>query len=207
MIAATTTAMAQGRPFSWTGFYIGAHAGGTWGDAVHTFDNGAPTGNSHPNGGLVGAHAGYNFQSGNLVFSLEGDIEKSTAHGAFANPIGITSAGAAEQSMAASLRGRFGIAADRTLFYVTAGWTTATWQFRGGPAGLPPTSGYRDRLSGWTAGLGLEYAFTSNLTLRVEYRYADYGSARGSLAPAFAGVTMPVDLIQHSVRSGITFKF
>ncbi|MGX9117301.1 outer membrane protein [Mesorhizobium sp. BHbsci] len=32
-----------------------------------------------------------------------------------------------------------------------------------------------DTETGWTAGAGAEYAFTDNLTARVEYRYADFG--------------------------------
>ncbi len=33
--------------------------------------------------------------------------------------------------------------------------------------------------TGWTAGLGLERAFTSNVTGRVEYRYTDLGNDPG----------------------------
>ncbi len=66
-------------PIPWQGFYIGGHAGGVWGDtSVH--DDFTYVGDPSFNGGLGsagfigGAQAGYNFQRGNVVFGLEGDI-------------------------------------------------------------------------------------------------------------------------------------
>src|SRR5687767_7008938 len=50
--------------YTWTGFYVGAHAGGAWIDTVGTDDS---------NGGFIGgAHVGFNLRSGRTVFGLEG---------------------------------------------------------------------------------------------------------------------------------------
>jgi len=80
--------------YSWTGFYIGGTAGGTWG----SFDpktsteclipgtgyfgcgnvpgvNAAGVQSIKPTGFTGGFEAGYNWQASNFVFGLEGDIE------------------------------------------------------------------------------------------------------------------------------------
>ena len=69
----------------------------------------------------------------------------------------------------ATLRGRVGFAADRALFYVTAGGaftdikpSTGALTFGGGTE------------PGWTAGGGVEYAITDNWTAKIEYLYASF---------------------------------
>jgi len=57
------------------GFYTDVDGGYGRVPPPHSFDNGAPSGNSHPNGGLRSAYAGYNFQTGRSMTGLEGDIE------------------------------------------------------------------------------------------------------------------------------------
>src|ERR1043166_758416 len=77
--------------WNWSGFYIGAHGGGGWGrsDVTHSTIFAAPglafpldaaavttasSPNLRPNGWIAGVHAGYNVQTGNFVWGLEGDI-------------------------------------------------------------------------------------------------------------------------------------
>ncbi|MFA5900841.1 MAG: hypothetical protein WC829_17205, partial [Hyphomicrobium sp.] len=63
-------------PFSWTGFYVGAQLGGLG----NSSDISDPLGASifgNPNvatGAFVGGQAGYNYQSGMMVYGLEADI-------------------------------------------------------------------------------------------------------------------------------------
>src|SRR6266849_10310914 len=68
----------------WAGFYIGINGGYGWGDT--SFDI-HPIGNATPRGGLVGGHAGYNWQYGSVVAGLEADFDgadiKQTAPLAF----------------------------------------------------------------------------------------------------------------------------
>jgi outer membrane immunogenic protein len=72
--------------YSWTGFYLGANAGGGWGrssaDVVfdprpHTgvIDSAVGSASHAINGGLGGLQAGYNWQARAFVFGLEADIE------------------------------------------------------------------------------------------------------------------------------------
>jgi len=77
--------------WNWTGFYIGASGGGTWGRAEITHsvipapagqalpeDAAAVTAASspllNPNGIVAGGHAGFNYQTGSFVWGLEGDF-------------------------------------------------------------------------------------------------------------------------------------
>ena len=75
-------------PFTWTGFYLGLQTGYVWGDASHSFSDGSFGGSSDPNGWVGGGYAGYNWQSGNFVFGLEGDIEGGDVGGSFHNAAG-----------------------------------------------------------------------------------------------------------------------
>ncbi|KAI94117.1 hypothetical protein T281_12770 [Rhodomicrobium udaipurense JA643] len=66
-------------PALWQGFYLGGHVGAAWSkaDVDDVFDyNGDPQfkGNLNTNGFTGGGQLGYNFQRGNLVFGVEGDI-------------------------------------------------------------------------------------------------------------------------------------
>src|SRR5438105_2944995 len=72
--------------FNWTGFYIGLNGGYSWGRSrtTGTISN-ATTGvvlatasnRFNLNGGLFGGQIGYNWQSGNIVYGLETDIQWS----------------------------------------------------------------------------------------------------------------------------------
>ena len=67
-------------PYNWTGFYVGINGGGGWGrsDWSNPFGTGSM---SITSGGLVGGTLGYNYQMGQVVFGLEGDIDWSNIRG------------------------------------------------------------------------------------------------------------------------------
>jgi outer membrane immunogenic protein len=195
--------------FNWTGCYIGAQIGYGWGKSEHTFSNGAPTDNSSPRGALGGGHAGCNYQfpSSNIVVGVEGDYEAADLTGDFVNTTGATSVGSAKMKSDGSIRARVGWAWDRSLFYATGGWAFARYDFGGGPVPPPPCCGYSASPSGWTAGVGWEYAFTNIISGRIEYRRTDYGTSSGGLPPIFPTVIMPVRNTTDVVRLGISIKF
>ena len=88
-----------------------------------------------------------------------------------------------------TVRARLGYAWDRTLIYATGGWAygrarNSISDIRlcgvvGGGTGCVWGDGASRSLnysSGWTLGAGLEYAFTNNLSAKIEYLYVDLGS-------------------------------
>jgi outer membrane immunogenic protein len=148
--------------FTWTGFYVGAQAGYGWGKDKYSIVSApavAPFSTS-PTGVLGGVHAGYNWQSGAFVYGLEADLEyanQKDKHSITA-PAALTFSSTIGTS--GSLRLRAGYAFDRTLLYVTAGLAGADIkQTVLNGAITTKTSGVE---YGWTAGVGLEHAFTQN---------------------------------------------
>ena len=151
--------------YSWTGFYLGLNGGYGFGRAE--FNGGAP-GSFNAGGGLFGATVGYNWQTGPLVFGLEGDIDWSGMRGS-ATCGGITSCDVRNDYLA-TIRGRLGYAFDRFLPYITAG--LAAGDINATRPGFPGGSSSN---AGWTVGAGLEFGIASNVSIKAEYLYVDLG--------------------------------
>lgn len=200
-MASQTTTM-----YDWSGLYAGLQVGYAFGDAEHSFSNGAPSDNSDPEGVLGGAHLGVLLQSNQLVFGLEGDIELTDIDGSFNNTSGATSSGSTEIDLQGSVRARVGYAWGRFLPYVTGGLAIADVDYGGGPAG-GPCCGFSETALGWTIGAGVAYAFSNSVSARLEYRFTDYGNESGGLNPTFPGVTMTTDLETHAIMAGVSFHF
>ncbi|WP_342359493.1 outer membrane protein [Terrarubrum flagellatum] len=197
--------------FSWTGFYVGLQGGYSWGRVTGTSTT-APGGlflgsyGYDANGGLFGAHAGYNYQfTPNLVAGIEGDIEWADL-----KKTGIASTGLlAERTKLdwqGSVRGRFGFALDRALIYATGGVAFAdiSHNVTTIPGGVSVLN-YSDTRAGWTLGGGIEYALTNNITVRGEYRYTDYG--RISASNLVTGVADSKKFTTNAIRAGVSYKF
>jgi outer membrane immunogenic protein len=128
---------------------------------------------------IGGGQIGYNWQVGQWVIGLEGDIDaqdfsRSRVVGAAIGPFVAGDAFSLESKWQASVRGRIGYAWDRVLLYATGGvaWTQAK-----GSVSLVGIGTFTDdtTVTGGTVGGGLEYAFTNNLSLGVEGRWTFYG--------------------------------
>lgn len=195
--------------FSWTGCYVGAQVG--WqGKSDHTreyftatgayngFDQGFDT-----SGVVGGGHAGCNYQMNNFVIGLEGDIEGADVTGGYrlANGNG-TDFSVRWQG---SIRGRAGVAFDRVLLYVTGGAAFADLRY----TYFTPLvrESFTNGVTGWTAGVGVEYALNQNWSVRGEYRFTDYGSVTNNSLVAFPGFTYRHDPEFHQARVGVSYRF
>jgi len=182
--------------YNWTGFYAGINGGYSWGNSDWDF----PAVSNKPKGWMAGGTVGYNWQSGAIVYGLEGDfdwadVSASSACGAFTCET--------KERWFATARGRLGYAFDRWLPYVTGG--AAFGDIRASSSN-PAALGGSDTMIGWTVGGGLEYAFLGNWTAKVEYLYADLGKFNCSTCtPAL--VNDNVSFTQNIVRAGINYKF
>lgn len=181
--------------YNWTGFYAGVYAGYGWGNSTWELV-GVDT---EPKGWLAGGTLGYNWQAGSFVYGLEGDIGASGVKGSAACALVLTCE--TSNRWLATFRGRVGYAFDRFLPYVTGGG--AYGDIRSsiglGPAALTAST----TRFGWTAGGGIEYAFLSNWTTKIEYLYVDLGS----FDPGFVAPVGNVDFKEHVVRVGLNYKF
>lgn len=72
----------------WTG-----QIGYTEGEAINTFSNGAPTGDSQANGVDIGLFLGLRKRIRSLLVGIEIDYNKSNTDGDFPDPSGFTSGG------------------------------------------------------------------------------------------------------------------
>lgn len=166
--------------FSWAGPYLGANLGYAWGSTTNN-----PT---KPSGFTGGVTAGYNWQSGPVVFGLEGDLQASGADDTFApwkfsNP------------WFGTLRGRVGYSFSNVMFYGTGG--LAFGGLRAETFGLSESR----NTAGWTVGGGVEFAFAPNWSAKVEYLYVDLSDTRFSVTGVSNGYEFGL------ARIGVNYRF
>jgi outer membrane immunogenic protein len=169
----------------WTGFYLGALGGFSWGQADTDV-----TDDVDVDGLDVGGYAGANWQWGNFVIGAEGDVLVPFGDGSNDDL-------EVEQGLNGSLRGRAGIALDRFLLYGTGGAAVTELELSGNG------DSEEDTLWGWTAGAGVEGLILDNVTARVEYRYTDYEDQTFTLG----GTDVENDFTTHAIRGGVGLKF
>ncbi len=176
--------------YNWTGFYVGINGGYGWGTSDWN-----PAGISpKPKGGLIGGTIGYNYQIGSVVWGLEGDIDWADVKGNSTCAVAFTCE--TKNEWLATFRGRVGYAFDRWLPYFTGGGAYGAVKATIDPLGVSST---KDQL-GWTVGAGLEYAFLSNWSAKIEYLYVDLGNFNTTFA-------QNVSLKENIVRAGLNYKF
>jgi outer membrane immunogenic protein len=176
--------------FTWTGFYVGVNAGYGWndsGDGDLVFEGETIVGDSDNDGGFIGGgQIGYNYQIGSFVVGLEGDIQYADFGGVNYDfgPLGIYEND--NDDWFGTVRARAGVAFDRALIYATGGFA------------------FTDNRNGWTVGGGLEYAFTNNLSAKIEGLYVNLEEEDFT----FAGTTFNTGETDFGVvRAGLNFRF
>lgn len=172
-------------PFTWTGIYVGINGGYSWGNIATTDTTGAsPPASFNSNGGIVGGTFGFNYQIDQFVVGFDGDIDWSgmqfNASSTSSSFFGTSTASLTyKNDILSTFAARFGIAADRALFYAKGGgaWTEEKFDLSGTDPLLGSLSGSNSfsRL-GWVVGAGVEYAVTDMITLKAEYNYIDFGT-------------------------------
>jgi outer membrane immunogenic protein len=188
--------------YSWTGIYIGVNGGGAFGTSSWT-DPTQPTGDFNVSGALFGGTVGGNYQFGQFVVGIEADGDWANISGTTSNTCGFVGC-ETKSDWLATVRGRAGYAWDRVLVYGTGGAAFTNVQAAFG--GFPFSSSTQ---VGWTAGVGVEYAFLPNLTAKVEYLFADFQNATCPVTSCDArgGFSDSVALNENIIRAGINYKF
>jgi outer membrane immunogenic protein len=195
--------------FTWTGFYVGAQVGYGWGNAPSPY--GVPStattytlaqNASKQKGAFGGVHVGYNQQFGSFVLGIEADANidgvKGNDSGSGGHVNGVN------HNWNASVRARAGITPiDRVLLYVTGG--VAFLDGKATKEAFAPFESVNTTWTGWTAGVGAEYALTNNITARLEYRYTDYGHSVARFP--VNGYAERISPRVNAVLAGISYKF
>jgi outer membrane immunogenic protein len=190
--------------YNWTGFYLGINGGGAWGRSSFDFSTGTTSGNYDLSGGLVGGTVGYNWQITPWVLGIEGDIDWADIKGSAACPNPAFSC-ETKNNWLATVRGRFGYAIDNWLIYGTAGGAFGDVKLSvPGPVAFP---GQTITRSGWTAGGGIEYGITPNLSVKAEYLYVDLGTATCDVGNCSATASASSPFRVSVVRAGLNWRF
>lgn len=165
--------------FTWTGFYLGVNAGYGWSDSNDVVINGVRF-NSNNDGGFVGGgQLGFNYQMGAIVIGLEGDLQWADLGGRslVVNGVRVDSS----NDWFGTIRGRAGVAVDRALIYATGGFA------------------FTDGDGGWALGGGLEYAFTNNLSAKIEGLYVSVDNGNNVVGGGNDEFGV--------IRAGLNFRF
>jgi opacity protein-like surface antigen len=137
-------------------------------------------------GFIGGGQIGYNWQKGNLVLGLEGDISGlSGGANGFATSDGTPGKNiSAKIRWLSTIRGRMGLAVNDTMAYVTAGVAI------GGVKNslLNVANGLAKSVSktrvGWAVGGGIEHMWSRNWTIGLEAMFVDLGHSRATFDDA-----------------------
>jgi outer membrane immunogenic protein len=190
--------------FSWTGCYIGGNVGGLWAKKDWTSLAGAGESSVDISSWLAGGQVGCNYQVSAWVFGIQGDYDWSNASATATDALFLATTDQTKIKSLASVTGRVGYSWDRFLGYVKGGgaWEKDEYSVFSGLA----ISTASETRTGWTIGVGGEYAFTDWLTGFVEYDYYDFGTKSASFTGTFLTPAISVKETKSVAKAGINFK-
>jgi outer membrane immunogenic protein len=188
--------------FTWTGCYAGGSLGGVWAkknySAAAPFAApppavapsgaippvGAPLGGHTADSWMGGVQGGCTYQIGDWVIGLGGDFDFTDASGSHADLFFPALTDRSRTRALGSVAGRVGYSWHRFLLYGKAGVAWERTNYEDVLAFFPPRAApallaialANETRSGWTAGIGVEYAFTDILSGFIEYGYFDFGT-------------------------------
>lgn len=217
--------------FNWSGAFAGAHLGYGWGnsDFIDREYNGLspfPVVNwgVHSDGVMGGIQTGYNWQHGNAVLGLEGEVGHLNFKGKKiqpgTDPFGIVydAYGTVDKGWYGGISARLGYVVDRTLFYSKVGlvYSGAEVGFIDTCTTAPCGNGMIDATEkiqwAYQLGVGVEHVVANRWTIKAEYAYFDFGNMTitgTGVGGVSNGITYNIDtdLSVHTVRLGMNYKF
>jgi outer membrane immunogenic protein len=213
---------------TWTGCYVGVEGGWNGGRGGITTGpvNGPPsiTNGFDLSGGLAGGTLGCQYQWNHWVFGAEGDISWTNKSGSSQDipPYNVNFSNALNEQWIATFRGRVGyLPVDSLLLYVTGGGAVASVKqtVQDNPPVCGPGTAFpcvaiseTSNMTGWTAGVGGEYRFSGNWSVKAEYLYVGFSQkSYFNPAPLSPSATFLNDqranLHDNIVRVGVNYKF
>ncbi len=215
--------------FSWSGCYLGGHAGGGWAnknftDPVQVAQDsvigpgttiGTTTTPVNLNGALVGGQIGCDYQfAPNWLAGVEGAASGMNLRGSttvalpMGNP-GDQATVTAQTNFIPSVTGRLGYAFDRLLLYGRGGvaWASDKYNINGMVTGQG--FGFQGLVlrTGWTAGAGAEWVFSRSWSVNLEYDYYSFGTSNVLMSDSINGFSGNVNVKQsvQVVKAGLNF--
>jgi outer membrane immunogenic protein len=216
---------ASSSSYSWTGIYIGAQGGGVpafgWGRSNETFlliPNSATFQGSQQydiSGGIAGGVVGANYQFSSIVIGIQGELNWAHLSGS-SNIINVGPPNLGDTYNTIiknyeSAKGRIGYARDQIFFYIDGGgvWARVLHSYN-----LPATVGaaasslaITNNESGWTAGAGIEYGFTPNLSGLIQYNFVHVGTGSLQYTAPIPGNRSTWTESFNVIKVGLNYRF
>jgi outer membrane immunogenic protein len=205
--------------YSWSGAYVGANIGYSWGSANYEatiIAVGAISHSEKMDGVIGGVQSGYNYQFGAFVIGSESDFQLSGQKGGSTFPgvlPGVTITTTEKLEWFGTARTRLGfLATPNILIYGTTGVAygqvkdSATTTVTGvGSA----TASFKDVKAGWAVGAGVEGAFGGGWSAKLEYLYIDLGKTEHSFGTPGVGtiVSDTRHITDNIVRAGLNYRW
>lgn len=217
--------------FSWTGFYVGVHVGAGTDHFAFKYGTSVPvpggtlqgTNGITAGGPIGGIQAGFNYELPffHIVAGVEVDNSVSgirgqtTVYGTLNSGAPVTVTFGSKYLDFGTARFRIGYAWGRFLPYFTAGFSYGTIEtyynfatpgFFNAGASTATRSGVFPHVG--ALGIGVEYAFAPNFTVKAEYLY-DFINARPVIVIPGDGTTISFGTrtMYHIGRVGLNYKF
>ena len=205
--------------YDWAGIYFGADGGFGWttfnGTLLDAIGTPLTPFSYRVNGPVAGLFVGGNYQINKVVLGIEGDWQWSNLLGnnQILAPLGASGTFPSGRFLVsttvkdyASVRGRLGLAFDRFLVFGTGGWAWGNPLTSYALVGAAPFFNNSGSSTGWTAGLGVDYAFTDSVVGRIEYRYTSLETL-GFVSTATNTAAASDRLAISDLRAGVAYKF
>jgi outer membrane immunogenic protein len=190
-VALATPALAQNGDF-----------GGGRLEALAGYDNLQDGGDGESEGRegfTYGALLGYDFQRGNIVYGIEGEVTDATTKSRSYNELAAGDRFSLEAGRDLYVGGRLGyVISPAAMVYAKGGYTNARVESR-----YQATTGAENELvdkadlDGFRVGAGLEFKITPTAFVKGEYRYSHYGDVDG----------YDIDLDRHQLMAGLGIRF
>lgn len=190
-VALATPALAQNGDFS--GPRLEALAG------YDNLQDGGDGDSEGREGFSYGALLGYDFQRGNIVYGIDGEITDATTKSRSYNEVTAGDRFSIEAGRDLYIGGRLGyVISPAAMIYAKGGYTNARVESRYQPStGADSELVDKADLDGFRLGAGLEYKLTPTAFVKGEYRYSHYGEIDG----------YNIDLDRHQLMAGVGIRF
>lgn len=203
---------------TWGGFYVGGNFGYAWTDSSFThLEGGAATGerfSNNPNGVLGGAQIGARYQvQSNLYLGVEAAYSFRNSDSKTRTDLdGFPRYRLSNVGDLWSISGNIGYAFGQYLGYAKAGYAGTKLHYENILIASGNILGQsKSQVGGYVLGAGLEYAFTQNISLGVEYNYYNFNvgnQTQLTLAGAPAGaINANNDLSSHVAALKLNYRF
>jgi outer membrane immunogenic protein len=205
--------------FTWTGCYAGAQAGGGFGQkdlndsaGVVSAISGFTSANLNVTGYMLGGQIGCDYQlAPNWVVGVEG----AASGGNIGGSIGVATPGLPGDSatfkettdLLTSATARFGYAWNNWLVYGKGGAAWASDRYSAFDAMATYDFEGLETRFGWTAGAGVEWAFSDIWSVKLEYDYYGFGTRGVTFIDNVSGTVGPLDIKQNIQIVKVGFNF